>query len=101
MIARQKIPMPPAFPIITTRYEVNENNQVEEKIIDASKVVLPDVETTDLRALLDAGVDVKRVNTKILKGTQIVTDLTPTETKQTKEGVNVNSNAIELTIRFH
>lgn len=88
MIARQKIPMPVAFPIITTRYEVNENNQVEEKVIDASKVVLPDVETTDLRALLDAGVDVKRVNTKVIKGTQIVTDLAPAETEKKQEGVN-------------
>ena len=88
MIARQKIPMPAAFPIITTRYEVNENGQVEEKIIDASKVVLPDVDTTNLRALLDAGVDVKRVNTKVIKGSQIVTDLTPIETKTNNEGVN-------------
>lgn len=88
MIARQKIPMPFSFPVITTRYEVNENNQVEEKIIDMSKKVLPGVETTDLRALLDAGVDIRRVNTKVLKGSEFVTDLAPVETNQNDEGVN-------------
>ena len=88
MITRQKIPMPMAFPVVMTRYEVNENNQVEEKIIDASKLVLPDVETTDLRALLDAGVDVQRVNTKVIKATQITTDLAPAETETNDEGVD-------------
>lgn len=89
MIARQKIPMPSAFLVITTRYELNEETGLmEEKVIDASKVVLPDVETTELRSLLDAGVDVKRVNTKVIKGAQIVTDLSPAEVEQDKKGVN-------------
>lgn len=89
MITRQKIPMPSAFPVITTRYELNEETGcMEEKVIDASKVVLPDVETTELRSLLDAGVDVKRVNTKVIKGAQVVTDLSPAEIKQDNKGVN-------------
>ena len=92
MRPRQKMMMPFAFPAIQTRYQVNENNQVEELVIDGSKIKLPDVETTDLRALLDAGVDVERVNTKVLKGSQIVTDLSPDETKPNNEGVDNDEN---------
>lgn len=85
MVPRQKMAMPCAFPAYVTRLEVNENNLVEEKTYDLASVVLPDVETTDLETLIDAGVDVKRVNTKILNGNTVVTDLSE-EIKQ--EGVN-------------
>lgn len=55
--------------------ETNENGVCYYKSVDFSKVELPSVETTDLRACLDAGVPLRQVNTKILSQSEVVTDL--------------------------
>lgn len=44
----------------------NENGVFCETFVDACSVVLPSPETTDLGKLIDAGIDLKQINTKIL-----------------------------------
>lgn len=46
-----------------------ENGAVEIKLVDQSKIPLPDVETTRLSACLAAGVDLKQVPSKVLPST--------------------------------
>lgn len=60
---------------VLTEFEVGENGLVTEKLVDYSQVQLPEVETTDLRACLDAGVNLKEVSSKILSPKEIVVDL--------------------------
>lgn len=64
--------------------EVKYVNQVKDRH-------LPDPSVTDLDALLSAGVDIKRVNSKILKPSVIVTDLTE-DMSQTSEFTNKGEN---------
>lgn len=61
----------PVLPVL----ETNENGICSTKYVDFSKVELPSVETTDLRACLDAGVNLKQVNTKILSQSEVITDM--------------------------
>lgn len=82
---RQKLFLGSPSSVVLPEMRVNENGSVELKQVDQSKVGLPDTETTELRPLLDAGVDVKRVNTKLFGSSAIVTDLS-TEPDETKTG---------------
>lgn len=84
---RQTIKFSSPSAVILPEMQVNENGQVDYKQVDQSKKVLPDVETTDLRALLDAGVSLKQVNTKLFGPSGIVTDMSE-EPKQNQQGVN-------------
>lgn len=72
---RQKLFLGSPSSVVLPELRVNEKGGVELKQIDQSKVVLPDTEVTELRPLLDAGVDVKRVNTKLFNSSAVVTDL--------------------------
>lgn len=75
MRSRQKLPFMSAFPAVLLQLEVDERGVGRYIAVDQSKVKLPDVEVTDLGLQLKAGVDIKRVNTKILASKSIVTDL--------------------------
>lgn len=84
---RQRLFLGSPSSIVLPEMRVNEKGGVVLKQVDQSKVSLPDPETTELRPLLDAGVDIKRVDTKIFGSSSVVTDLSvgPEETKN--EGV--------------
>lgn len=73
---RQRIKFVPHFSIVLPRLQTNENEETIVSYEDESKGKLPDVSSTRLRDLLDAGVDLKQVNTKLFKPTEVVTDLT-------------------------
>lgn len=50
-----------------------ENGKTEIKLVDQSKSDLPNVETTRLSRLLEAGVDLKQVPSKVLPSPDSVT----------------------------
>lgn len=80
--SRQKIPFAPAFLAFQRIDSLNERGEIETKVVDMSKVVLPDVETTDISSLLAAGIDPKQVNTRILGAGSVVIDLSPEPEKE-------------------
>lgn len=80
---RQKLFLGSPSSVVLPELKVNEKGGVELKQVDQSKVVLPDTEATELRPLLDAGVDVKRVNTKLFNSSAVVMDLS-VESEETK-----------------
>lgn len=60
-----------------------ENGKTEIKLVDQSKSDLPDVETTRLSRLLEAGVDLKQVPSKVLPSPDSVTlSVRPEENQQ-------------------
>jgi len=75
MRARQSLPFAGAGLPVLPVLETNENGICTTKYVDFSKVELPSVETTDLRSCLDAGVNLKQVNTKIFSQSEVITDL--------------------------
>lgn len=83
---RQKLFLGSPSSVVLPELKVNEKGGVELKQIDQSKIVLPDSETTELRPLLDAGVDVKRVNTKLFNSSVFVTDLSVESEEKKTEG---------------
>lgn len=83
---RQKLNMGAASAVILPELETNELGRSCYKMVDQSKMVLPDVETTDLRAMLDAGVQIKRTDTKLFGAGSVVTDMTPEPQEQTDNG---------------
>lgn len=85
MIARQHIFMAAGGEVMYSRLQANECGKYDFVLVNDSRTFLPEVETTDIKALLDAGVDVKRVNTKIIPSSQVVTDLTFEEAQETTE----------------
>lgn len=90
MRSRQKLPFMSAFPAVLLKLESDENGVSRYFAVDQSKIKLPDVEVTDLGLQLKAGVDIKRVNTKILASKSVVTDLSapiepPKETEQQEQ----------------
>ncbi len=64
---KQKMPCVGYFPSVLPSVEVNEVQEVSVVYRDASKAELPDPEVTRLGEVLKAGVDLKRVNTKLFK----------------------------------
>lgn len=82
---RQRLKFVPHFSIVLPRLQTNENEETTVVYEDESKGKLPDVSTTRLRDLLEAGVDLKQVNTKIFKPTEVVTDLSTEGDKQDAE----------------
>lgn len=75
MRARQKLPVNSAFPSLLTVFDVDETGRSTLKVVDQSEVKLPDCETTNLALLMKAGVDIKRVDSRIVAGKSVVTDL--------------------------
>lgn len=73
--ARQKMQPAAAFPVVFATYETNESGETVRKEVDQSEVELPDPSTTDITSLLAAGIEPKRVDTKILAARDVVTDL--------------------------
>lgn len=73
--ARQKMQPAAAFPVVFATYETNESGQTVRKEVDQSEVELPDSSTTDISSLLAAGIEPRRVNTRILSARSVVTDL--------------------------
>lgn len=83
--SRQRLKYVPHFSIVLPRLQTNENQETTVIYEDESEGKLPDVSTTRLRDLLDAGVDLKQVNTKLFKPTEVVTDLSIEGDKQDAE----------------
>lgn len=79
MRARQRMILSPGADVVFERLQQNESGQFEFKEVNDSTTVLPDTSTTDIKALLDAGIDPKRVNTKIIPSSSVVTDLSVPE----------------------
>lgn len=89
MRARQLLPSCGFNNPVLERLEVNEKGLAERKVVDYSMIVLPGVETTDLRACIDAGVNLKEVNSKLFGVREMVTDLSA-ETETKNEGENTD-----------
>ena len=83
---RQKMRCSSPSAVVLPELSVNEEGYAYYKQVNQATKTLPEVETTDLRALLDAGVSIKQVSTKIFASDKIVTDMSPEP--QNKEGVN-------------
>lgn len=75
MIARQHIYLAAGGKPVFSRLQRNESGNYQFVDVDDSEVVLPSVDTTDIQSLLDAGIDPKRVDTKIIPSSSVVTDL--------------------------
>lgn len=73
--SRQSLHRPGGSDVVFDILEANERGLLVRKLVNQSQVVLPDVETTELSALLAAGVDPKRVNSCIIHGRDVITDL--------------------------
>lgn len=87
MRARQPLPNCGFNPPVLEKIEANEKGLCERKLVDYSKIVLPDVETTDLRACIDAGVNLKEMNSKLFGVREMVTDMSVgSETESNNEG---------------
>lgn len=82
---RQRIQLAVGGDIVFSRIRQNESGQSERYLQNDSTAVLPDVETTDIKALLAAGIDPKQVNTRIVPSQSVVTDLAPEKTEQLSE----------------
>lgn len=81
---RQKLNMGTASSVVLPELQTNELGRSCYKMVDQSEVSLPDVETTDLRACLDAGVPLKQVSTKLFSPDSVVVDMSP-EPQETNE----------------
>lgn len=89
MRARQSLPSCGFNPPVLEKVEANEKGLCERKLVDYSRIVLPGVETTDLRACIDAGVNLKEMNSKLFGMREVVTDLSvDTETKNEGDEAN-------------
>lgn len=82
--ARQRLKFVPHFAVVLPKVRTNENEETLIVYENEADGKLPDVSSTRLRDLLEAGVDIKKVNTKIFKPTEVVTDLT-TEDKENND----------------
>lgn len=87
---RQRLKISPAFAVYLPRLDTTETGEVSVLYRDESSYKLPDVETTRLRTLLESGVDIKQVNTKLFKATEINVELRG-EQVNNNEGVNNNA----------
>ena len=86
---RQNLPVAPAVPAVLPQIEATETGEVVLSYKDQSKFVLPDVSATRLRDLLEAGVDLKQVNSKIFPATEVNLEITDvTANNETKEVEN-------------
>lgn len=84
MIARQHIYFAAGGEPVFSRLSRNESGHYQFVEVNDSQVVLPAVETTDIQALLEAGIDPKRVDTKIIPSSSVVTDLAAEVVEETK-----------------
>lgn len=93
MRPRQKIPFHIFGDVYLPELTTMENGVAEVKFVNQVKDRhLPDPSVTDLDALLSAGVDVKRVNSKIFKPMVIVTDLTDEKAQTSETNTNEGEN---------
>lgn len=84
---RQKLYVSPVFPAVLPEIKSHENGEVSVAYNDESDFRLPDVETTRLRTLLEAGVDLKQVNSKLFGMTETTLQF-DNGIEKPKEGVN-------------
>lgn len=91
--SRQSLHHPGGSDVVFDVLESNERGFLERKLVNQSQVVLPDVETTELSALLAAGIDPKRVNSRILQSRDITTDLSelPSDSGDSEQSSNDQS----------
>lgn len=73
--SRQPLHRPGGADVVFDVLEADERGVLVRKLVDQSQVFLPDVETTELTALLAAGIDPKRVNPRIIQSRNITTNL--------------------------
>ena len=93
MRARQRIPFHIFGDVYLPEVATMENGVAEVKYVNQVKDRhLPDPSVTDLDALLSAGVDIKIVNSKILKPSIIVTDLTDDKAQTSETDTNEGEN---------
>ena len=85
---RQKLNIGTASSVVLPELQTNELGRSCYKMVDQAKVSLPDVETTDLRACLDAGVPLKQVSTKLFLPESVVVDMSPEPQEPNNEGDN-------------
>ena len=83
---RQKLNIGTASKVVLPELQTNELGRSCYKMVDQSEVSLPDVETTDLRACLDAGVPLKQVGTKLFSPDSVVVDMSPEPEDNNKDG---------------
>lgn len=90
LLGRQRMALQPhgsmELPVITRL----ENGSTVVKRVDASTMVLPSVDVTDLKMCLDAGVDLKQVNSKVLgiRGDVEISTVDPNPQTNNNEGDN-------------
>lgn len=85
MRPRQKLFLAAGGEPVFTRLQKNERGEFEFKEVNDSRQVLPDCSTTDIQSLLEAGIDPKSVNTKIIPSSEIVIDMSVEEQPNTEE----------------
>lgn len=85
---RQNMPVSPACAAVLPQIEVLETGEVALTYKDQSKFKLPDVSATRLRDLLEAGVDLKQVNSKIFPATEINLEITDKTANNNQEVEN-------------
>lgn len=72
----------PSGGVFLPETKVLENGRAEIRLVDQSKSDLPDVETTRLSRVLEAGVDLKEVPSKVLPSPDSVVISVHSEEKQ-------------------
>lgn len=82
---RQKLNIGTASTVVLPELHTNELGRSFYEQVDQANVCLPDVETTDLRACLDAGVPLKQVSTKLFSPDSVVVDMSPEPQKQQQQ----------------
>lgn len=85
---RQKFFTSNYFPSILPEIKVNENKEYCVDYVNQCSLSLPDVETTCLADLIDAGVNLNQVESKIFPATNVVLHLDDDTNVPPTEGVN-------------
>lgn len=87
---KQKFSSCCSFPAVERVGSFSPSGVYHEEFKDFSSVKLPDCDSTDLGKLIDAGVDLKQMNTKILN----VRSVSLPEEKQTSKTNNKQNNEV-------
>lgn len=89
---RQLLHRPGGADVVFDVLEADERGVLSRKLVNQSKVVLPDVETTELSALLAAGIDPKRVNSRILQSRDITTNLVDSSASVSEDDSQISND---------
>ena len=90
--ARQSLRRPGGADVVFDVLESNERGLLVRKVVNQAQVFLPDVETTELSALLAAGVDPKRVNSRIIQSRDITTNLVDSSASTSDDGSQISND---------